>query len=52
LTLLDIRPARAGGDYSPGQHLQTLAEYRKAKPVVRGQHHHGRGTSLMRRHKI
>jgi len=27
---------RAQGDYSPDQHLRTLPEYRKAKPVARG----------------
>src|SRR5262249_215976 len=36
LAATDLLKRRAARDYSPDQHLQTLPEYRKAKPVARG----------------
>jgi integrase len=36
LEATDLLKRRASRDYSPDQHLQTLPEYRKAQPVVRG----------------
>ena len=36
LAAIDLLKRRAARDYSPDQHLQTLPEYRKAKPVARG----------------
>src|SRR5467141_176066 len=34
LEAADLLKRRAAGDYTPDQHLQTLPEYRKAKPVA------------------
>src|SRR5262249_31410090 len=35
-TAINLLRRRAAGDYSPDEHLKTLPEYRKAKPVARG----------------